>query len=121
MARLFWVATGSVATVVVLVKVRGLVRRYAPATLVERATATAQATGETVQQAAGSFLSDFRTARDERATQLADALLASTQGTVDDLKARRERASSRERDRSTARAYGADLDDAEDDELGYSF
>ena len=121
MARLFWVATGSVATVVVFVKVRGLVRRYAPATLVDRAAATAQATGENLQEVAGSFLSDFRAARDERAQQLADALLASTQGTVDDLRARRDRASTRENDRATARAYSTDPEDADDDELGYSF
>ncbi|PFG33082.1 hypothetical protein [Sanguibacter antarcticus] len=117
MARLFWVATGSVATIAVIVKGRAAVRRYAPATLVDRAAATAQSTGETLQDVAGSFLTDFRTARDERAKQLADALLAPTQGTVDDLRERREHAA----DRATAQRYAADVEDQDDEELGYSF
>jgi hypothetical protein len=121
MARLFWVATGSVATIAVFVKARGAVRRYAPATLVDRATATAQATGENIQTAAGSLLSDFRAARDERAKQLSDALLAPTQGSADDLRSRRDRAQARTGDRETAQAYAADVEDSDDDELGYSF
>ncbi|MEP7763971.1 hypothetical protein [Sanguibacter sp. 25GB23B1] len=121
MARLFWVATGSVATIAVIVKARAAVRRYAPATLVDRATATAQSTSENLHAAAGSLLSDFRAARDEREKQLSDALLAPTQGSTDDLRARRERAAARAGDRETARTYAADVEDIDDEELGYSF
>lgn len=119
MSRLFWLSTGVALTVVVVVKGRQVARRYAPAALVDQATATAQATGTALSEAASKFLDDFRAARDERAEQLSDSLLARTQGSVDDLRARRD-ASTRSTD---PRPHGrhSPLDDPEDDDLGYSF
>lgn len=114
MSRLFWLSTGVALTVVVVVKGRQVARRYAPAALVDQATATAQATGVALSEAASKFLDDFRAARDERAEQLSDSLLARTQGSVDDLRARRD-ASPRPHGRHTT------LDDPDDDDLGYSF
>lgn len=130
MARLFWVGTGVVLTVVVVVKGRQVIRQYAPAAVVDRASATATATGSALSEAAGHFMADFRAARDERAAQLADALLATTQGSVEDLQARRDaydaapgRSSGRHSSEAATRArYAAiDDDDSVDDELGYSF
>ena len=119
MSRLFWLGTGVALTVVVVVKGRQIVHRYAPATLVDQATATAQATGARLSEAASAFLDDFRAARDERAEQLSDSLLARTQGSVDDLRARRD--ASRPAPGHRAPGRHRDLDDPEDDELGYSF
>ena len=130
MARLFWVGTGVVLTVVVVVKGRQVIRQYAPAAVVDRASATAAATGSALSEAAGHFLSDFRAARDERAAQLADALLATTQGSVEDLKARRDaydaapgHSAGRHSREADIRARYAPIedDDSADDELGYSF
>ena len=123
MSRLFWLGTGVALTVVVVVKGRRVVRRYAPATLVDQATATAQATGSALSDAASRFLDDFRSARDERAEQLSDSLLARTQGSVDDLRARRDATSRPGAARPGARGPGrhSDLEDTDDDELGYSF
>ena len=135
MARLFWVGTGVVLTVVVVVKGRQIVHRYAPAAVVDRASASAASTGAALTEAAGHFLADFRAARDERAAQLADALLAQTQGSVEDLRARREAYDSgpgrhsapaeptaAEREKATRARYAPLVDDdSDDDELGYSF
>lgn len=130
MARLFWVGTGVVLTVVVVIKGRQIIHRYAPAAVVDRASATAAATGSALSEAAGHFLADFRAARDERAAELADALLAPTQGSVDELRARRDaydgapgRGAGRHADDATTRARYAPLvdDESVDDELGYSF
>lgn len=90
MSRLFWVGTGVVLTVVVIVKGRQIILRYTPAAVADRATATVAATGSALSDAATHFLADFRAARDERAKELADALLAPTQGSVEDLQARRD-------------------------------
>lgn len=135
MARLFWVGTGVVLTVVVVVKGRQIIHRYTPAAVVDRASASAASTGAALSEAAGHFLADFRAARDERAAQLADALLAQTQGSVEDLRARREAydsgpgrhsaqtgATAADREKATRARYAPlDDDDSDDDELGYSF
>ena len=137
MARLFWVGTGVVLTVVVVVKGRQVIRQYAPAAVVDRASATAAATGSALSEAASHLLADFRAARDERAAELAEALLAQTQGSVEDLRARRDAYDARpgrhstksaadttaaDRDRATRARYAPlDDDDTVDDELGYSF
>ena len=130
MARLFWVGTGVVLTVVVVVKGRQIIRRYTPEAVVDRASATAAATGSALSDAAGHFLEDFRAARDERAAELAAALLAPTQGSVEDLQARRDTydavpgpsAGRHAREAATrARFAHLDDDDSVDDELGYSF
>ena len=130
MARLFWVGTGVALTVVVVVKGRQIVRQYAPAAVVERASETAAATGSALSEAAGHFFTDFRSARDARAAELAQALLAPTQGSVEDLRARRDAAdadaghpSGRHAREAATRARYASLDDDDsvDDELGYSF
>lgn len=130
MARLFWVGTGVALTVVVVVKGRQLIRQYAPAAVVDRASATAAATGSALSEAAGHFLADFRAARDERAAQLEEALLAPTQGSVEDLRARRDaydagpgqHTGRHARDAATRARYAPlEDDDTVDDELGYSF
>lgn len=139
MARLFWVGTGVVLTVVVVVKGRQIIHRYAPAAVVDRASASAVSTGAALTDAAGHFLADFRAARDERAAELADALLAQTQGSVEDLRARRDAydagpgrhsassgpaagSSAAAREKATRARYAPlDDDDSDDDELGYSF
>ncbi|SDC22007.1 hypothetical protein SAMN05216410_1412 [Sanguibacter gelidistatuariae] len=144
MARLFWVGTGVALTVVVVIKGRQIIHRYAPAAVVDRATATAAATGSALSDAATHFLSDFRAARDERARELADALLAPTQGSVEDLQARRRAYDADaarddagrhgpgrhadDSERATRARYAVDNDnapiqddDSDDDELGYSF
>lgn len=130
MARLFWVGTGVALTVVVVVKGRQVIRQYAPAAVVDRASATAAATGSALSEAAGHFLADFRAARDERAAQLEEALLAPTQGSVEDLRARRDaydagpgqRAGRHASDAATRARYAPlEDDDSVDDELGYSF
>lgn len=120
MARLFWIATGSAVTVAVIVKGRQVVRRYTPAAVAERATATVEATTANLSDVARHFASDFRAARDERATALADALLARTQGTVEDLRARRDARSGARDEHATRAAFAPERDDDEDD-LGYSF
>lgn len=131
MARLFWVGTGVVLTVVVVIKGRQIIHRYTPAAVVDRASATAAATGSALSEAAGHFLADFRAARDERAAELADALLAPTQGSVEDLRARRDaypgrqdagRHAADDTERATRARYAPiEDDDSEDDSLGYSF
>lgn len=119
MSRLFWLGTGVALTVVVVVKGRQVARRYAPAALVDQASATAQATGVALSEAASRFLDDFRAARDERAEQLSDSLLARGQGSLDDLRARREAAGSSTGPRGPGRHR--DPVDLDEDELGYSF
>ncbi|MBI9115342.1 hypothetical protein [Sanguibacter suaedae] len=118
MARLFWVGTGAALTVAVVLKGRQVARRYAPAALVDRATESVSTGRDALGAAAGGFMVDFRAARDSRAAELEEALLAPTQGTAADLRARRDSS----RDRATAARYAADHDqDDDEDTLGYSF
>lgn len=123
MARLFWIATGSAVTIAVIVKGRRVVRRYTPAAVAERATATVEATTASLTEVASHFASDFRAARDERAAALADALLARTQGSVEDLRARRDARTPRTNgpDEGATRAAFAPEKDDDEDALGYSF
>ena len=117
MRRVFWVGVGVAITVVVVVRGRKILARYAPASLVDQATAQVNGLGERVVHLARDFRTEFTVARDARERELMAALLAEGQEDLDAVRARR--ASGRH-----ARPAGADpFDDTDDveDLLGYSF
>lgn len=71
MRRLFWVGVGSVATVVVIRKVRGLLDRHTPPGM-----RTAVDTGGALLDTVRTFGSDLRTAMAERERELHRNLFA---------------------------------------------
>ena len=111
MRRVFWVGVGVAVTVVVVVKGRQVVARYAPASLVNQATDQVNTLGEKATSFARTFREEFRTARDAREAELLASLLAEGQPDPQDVRA--ARAARRER------AGGRGSDD--EDLLGYSF
>lgn len=117
--RLFWVGVGVTATVVVVVKGRQVVARYAPRAVVDRA----EDLGRDVSRRSGTFLTTFRsefsTARDAREAELVAALLAEGQAHPDDTRAARD-----VHPRHAAGQPAVDPEAAtraDEDELGYSF
>ncbi len=118
MRRLFWVSTGVALTVFVMVKGRKLVLAYTPQAVADRVATQATEFTDRAQDSASGFLADFREARAAREQELRDSLLADSQGSVADLRARRDAWQGSPRD---AWASNITDDDSEDDELGYSF
>ncbi|MGO1341410.1 MAG: hypothetical protein ACTMID_06930 [Cellulosimicrobium funkei] len=117
MRRVFWIGVGVAITVVVVVRGKKVLARYAPASLVDQATEQVNGLGEKVVEIARDFRTEF--ARDAREQELMAALLAEGQEDPDAVRARR--AAGRH-----ARPAGADrhaFDDTDDveDLLGYSF
>jgi len=112
MRRVFWVGVGVAITVVVVVKGRQVIARYAPASLVDQATDQVNSIGEKATSFVSVFREEFRTARDAREAELLASLLAEGQPDPDDVRA--ARAARRER------AGDPGVDDDED-LLGYSF
>jgi hypothetical protein len=115
MRRVFWVGVGVAITVVVVVKGRQVLARYAPASLVDQATDRVNGLGERAVHLVRDFRTEFTTARDERERELMAALLAEGQEDPDAVRARRATAG-----RHTRPDARADTDDVED-LLGYSF
>lgn len=116
MKRLFWISTGVALTVFVMVKGRKIIAQYTPSALTERVGEQAAELGEQAKDAATGFVADFKAAAKAREQELRDSLLADSQGSLDDLRTRRD-----EFQRRTPRAQDFLDDDSEDDELGYSF
>lgn len=110
MRRVFWVGVGVAITVVVVLKGRQVVARYAPASLVDQATDQVNSLGEKATGFARTFREEFRVARDAREAELLASLLAEGQPDPDDVRA--ARAARRERAGSV---------DDDEDLLGYSF
>lgn len=123
MKRLFWVGTGVALTVFVMVKGRKIVLQYTPEVVAERAASQATAFTARAGDAAGGFLADFKAAFAERENDLMSSLLAETQGSVADLRARRAAANQAKYASNGPRASAADFPDIdpEEQELGYSF
>lgn len=119
MRRVFWIGVGVAITVVVVVRGKKIIARYAPASLVDQATEQVNGLGEKVVEIARDFRTEFAVARDAREKELMAALLAEGQEDPDAVRARRS---------SARHARGAgpgsdpfdDTDDVED-LLGYSF
>lgn len=123
MKRLFWVGTGVALTVFVMVKGRKMVLQYTPEAVAERATQQASEFTARAGSAAGGFLADFKSAFAERESDLMASLLAETQGSVDELRARRAAHSRSKNENTGPHASAADFPDIdpEEQELGYSF
>ena len=128
MKRLFWVGTGVALTVFVIVKGRKIVLRYTPEAVAERATAQAADFSQRATSAAGGFLADFKSAFAEREEDLMRSLLAETQGSLEELKARHAARKTQSTPHANADltkppATAADFPDIdpEEQELGYSF
>ncbi|MBD5787553.1 hypothetical protein IF650_15380 [Cellulosimicrobium terreum] len=113
MRRVFWVGVGVALTVVVVVRGRRIVARYAPASLVDRATAQANGLGERAVHVVRDFRTEFVTARDARERELMAALLAEGQEDPEVVRARRAQG-------RHAQSAPDDTDEVED-LLGYSF
>ena len=113
MRRVFWVGVGVAITVVVVVRGKRILARYAPASLVDQATEQVNGLGEKVVHLARDFRAEFATARDARERELMAALLA--EGQEDPQAVRARRAAGRH-----AKPGVDDTDDVED-LLGYSF
>ncbi|WP_265521281.1 hypothetical protein [Oerskovia flava] len=115
MRRVFWVGVGVAITVVVVVKGRQVVARYAPASLVEQATDQVNGAGERATRFVQDFRTEFSRARQEREDQLMASLLAEGQEDPETVRARRAT--------SAGGRHRAPAQDAPDDEdlLGYSF
>lgn len=123
MKRLFWVSIGVGITVYVMSKGRKVVKQYAPEAVIDRASEQASAFTAAASSAAGGFLHDFKAAFAERESELTDALLADTQGSVHDLKARRAEAVRNKNRPQYTDAKASDFPDVdpEEQDLGYSF
>lgn len=123
MKRLFWVGTGVALTVFVMVKGRKMVLQYTPEAVAERATAQATEFSHRAGSAAGGFVSDFKAAFAEREQDLRASLLAETQGSLDELRAKRAAAQRAKNASPASNATAADFPDIdpEEQELGYSF
>lgn len=123
MKRLFWVGTGVALTVFVMVKGRKMALQYTPEAVAERATAQATEFSQRAGSAAGGFVSDFKAAFAEREQDLKASLLAETQGSLDELRAKRAAAQRAKNASPTSTATAADFPDIdpEEQELGYSF
>ncbi|MCB7137588.1 hypothetical protein [Cellulosimicrobium marinum] len=109
MRRVFWVGVGVAITVVVVARGRRVLARYAPASLVDQATAQVNGLGDRVVHLARDFRTEFAEARDARERELMAALLA--EGQEDPAQVR---------ERRSGRHAADDTDDVED-LLGYSF
>ncbi|MCO7271713.1 MULTISPECIES: hypothetical protein [Cellulosimicrobium] len=119
MRRVFWIGVGVAITVVVVVRGKKILARYAPASLVDQATEQVNGLGEKVVEIARDFRTEFTLARDAREQELMAALLAEGQEDPDVVRARRAAG------RHTRPAAGdpSPFDDTDDveDLLGYSF
>lgn len=120
MRRLFWVGVGVAVTVVVVRQGRKVVRRYAPAALVDQATDQVNAAGVRAKGFVTTFRDEFRTARSERQAELEAMLLAEGQPDPEAVRAARARG-----DRPGAAFHGPDEaalpKDPDEPEAGYSF
>lgn len=114
MRRVLWVGVGVAITVVVVTRGRRILARYAPASLVDRATERVDDLGARTLHLAQELRAEFTTARDARERELMAALLAEGQEDPAAVRARRSAG------RHTRDAGGGDTDDVED-LLGYSF
>jgi hypothetical protein len=114
MRRVFWVGVGVAITVVVVVRGKRVLARYAPASLVDRATEQVNGLGERAVHAARDFRTEFAAARDARERELLASLLAEGQEDPDAVQARRGAG-------RHARAAAPDATDDDEDLLGYSF
>ncbi|SNS37988.1 hypothetical protein SAMN06309944_0013 [Micrococcales bacterium KH10] len=132
MKRVFWVGVGVAVTVVAAKKWRELSHRQDAVGSAARLTgAAAEQVGRQLSNAggalwdrfsgrAGDFVADFKEAATERERQLAQSLLADSQGDVEELKARR--AESRDSATRPSAARRQDSEFAGDEELlGYEF
>jgi hypothetical protein len=115
MRRVLWVGVGVAITVVVVVRGRRVLARYAPASLVDQATERVDELGARALHLARDLRTEFTAAREARERELMAALLAEGQEDPDTVRARR--AAGRH-----ARGAGpaGETDDVED-LLGYSF
>ncbi len=109
-------------TVFVMVKGRKIVLQYTPEAVAHRATTQAADFTARTTSALGGFMSDFKAAFAEREEDLMNSLLADTQGSVDDLRARRA-ANARHAASTGPTATAADYPDIDpiEQDLGYSF
>ena len=123
MKRLFWVSVGVGVTVYVMTKGRKVVKQYAPEAVVERATEQASSVVSVASDAAGGLWSDFKSAFAEREEELRSALLADSQGSVEELKARHAASSKKKAAPSGPPPSAKDFPDIDpiEQELGYSF
>ncbi|MGP7961003.1 hypothetical protein ACTVCO_09360 [Sanguibacter sp. A247] len=107
MKRLFWVAVGAGAAIVVARRVGVLRERYSPPAVVDRAVKGASAQATTVigrvREAAAAFGSDLAEARDRREAELHAALAAEGRAPADRTDARGQARHLREQARSAAR------------------
>ena len=125
MKRLFWLALGAAGAAVALHQLRRAAETNPAARMaqkavdagVARASETASAAARKASAALSGVLDDYRAASAERAQELRDALLAETQGTEEDLRARREAARGHQAPPAHP-APGVDDEDLDDD-FGY--
>ena len=116
MRRVVWVGVGVAITVVVVVRGRQILARYAPASLVDQATERVDELGARALHLVRDVRAEFTAARDARERELMAALLAEGQEDPDAVRARR--AAGRH---ARATAPAADDTDDVEDLLGYSF
>jgi hypothetical protein len=114
MRRVVWVGVGVAITVVVVVRGRRVLARYAPASLVDQATERVDELGARALHLARDVRAEFTAARDARERELMAALLA--EGQEDPAAVRARRATGKH----SRDAAPDDTDDVED-LLGYSF
>lgn len=76
MRRLFWMGVGAAGAVVLARRAKAAVRRFTPEGVAEQASDA----GRRVTDALRDAVTDFRTARAERETELVTALLAEPEG-----------------------------------------
>lgn len=112
MRRVFWIGVGVAITVVVVVRGKRVLARYAPASLVDQANDRIVDLTDRATRFARDFAEEFAVARDERERELLAALLA--EGQEDPAVVRARRAGRH------AATPTDDVDDVED-LLGYSF
>jgi hypothetical protein len=119
MRRVFWVGVGVAITVVVVVRGRRILARFAPASLVDQATEQVNGLGEKVVEIARDFRTEFTLARDAREQELMAALLA--EGQEDPAEVRARRAAGRHARPAGDGSDPFDDTDGVEDLLGYSF
>lgn len=129
MKRLFWIAAGAAGAAIALHQLRKAAQEHPVARLAEKtidagiakASEAAAAVAGRAGEAVSGFVSDYRSASDERAKELRDALLAETQGSEEDLRARRDRSRQQPAAGAPRPTFSTDEYAGDEAELGYEF
>ncbi len=118
MKRIVWLGIGVAVGVYAYSKVRKVARQYTPAGVSEKAEHLASDVVGRVETTVKGLASDFTSAYAAREKELMDQLLADTQESVAEMRARRARHAAR-----PSPGNDTDITDVDPDEeaLGYSF